>query len=114
VAIEIDRPTTKREYENVIWYLLHEGVSVFVEDDRRWFVEFSTPCTALNPQGLCTRYGERPQICRDYAVEDCVRHAPLYQPLHEFHTADEFISFLDSSGIQWRYKRRPGAETVSS
>lgn len=109
VAIEIDRPTTKREYENVIWYLLHEGVSVFVEDDRRWFVEFSTPCSALSPQGRCTRYDERPQICRNYAAADCVRNAPRYRPVHEFRTADEFKAHLDSQGIPWRYKRRPAA-----
>ena len=40
-------------------------------------------------------------------MEDCVRHAPLYRPVHEFHTADEFIAYLDAKGVAWRYKRRP-------
>ena len=109
VAIEIDKPTSKREYEDVIWYLWHEGVSVFVEDDGKWYVEFSTPCSALMPHGLCAAYNDRPQVCRDYDVNVCVRHAESSEPVHEFRTPDEYIRHLESKGIDWRYKRRPAS-----
>ena len=30
VAIEIDTPTTMKEYDYIVWYLYHQGVSIFV------------------------------------------------------------------------------------
>ncbi len=107
IALEIEEPTSKRQYDHIIWYLLHEGISVFVEGDGKWYLEFSTPCSALDARGRCTIYDERPRICREYAVDDCVRHVAESEPLHEFHTREEFIRYLDEKGIRWRFKRQP-------
>ena len=33
VASEIDAPTSKREYDNIRWYLMHRDVYVFIGHD---------------------------------------------------------------------------------
>src|SRR5262245_32665816 len=53
IAVEIDAPTTNREYDYVVWYLYHPDVSVFVDWNSQWFVKFDSRCRNLTPQGLC-------------------------------------------------------------
>src|SRR5271157_2993479 len=62
IAVEIDAPTTNQEYDYLVWYLYHPGVSVFVDWDGAWFVRFETRCHHLTPQGLCGVYEQRPAI----------------------------------------------------
>jgi Fe-S-cluster containining protein len=70
LALEIDRPTTARQFDFLVWFLLHRDVAVFVERGR-WFVLFRTPCTKLLPDGRCGIYAVRPQICRRYSTKRC-------------------------------------------
>ena len=107
IALEIDRPTTKREYDHIRWYLLHEGVSVFVEEGNHWYVQFSTPCIALDDRARCSAYSDRPRICRDYAVNECVRHLEELAPVLDFQTADQFVQWLDKEDIDWRFRNLP-------
>ena len=64
VAVEIDTPKTKKELDDVRWYLLHENIYVFVDHDDAWHIEFRTRCRALGDDHLCHEYADRPQICR--------------------------------------------------
>jgi Fe-S-cluster containining protein len=73
VALEIDPPKSKEDWREIVWYVLHKGVRVFKEDGD-WYVEFAGDCDALTPKGLCRVYEERPDICRDYDAETCVKH----------------------------------------
>ena len=52
VAVEIDKPTCKRDFDNVRWQLLHDGVHVFVDHDNEWYVEFEAKCDALQGNHL--------------------------------------------------------------
>ncbi|TFH42546.1 MAG: YkgJ family cysteine cluster protein, partial [Chrysiogenales bacterium] len=38
IAIGMDRPTTKTEYDHIRWYLSHDDVHVFIDHDRGWYV----------------------------------------------------------------------------
>ena len=69
IAIEVDRPSTSRDFDQIRWYLLHDGVVVWVQDGA-WHVEFRTPCSALQSDGRCGIYDSRPQLCRDYGYGD--------------------------------------------
>ena len=76
VAVEIDKPTTKNDFENIKWYVAHKNVNVYVDWDNDWHIEFMTPCDHLNQiTKLCKIYRERPKICREYSQVDCVRHS---------------------------------------
>lgn len=102
VAIEIDAPTTNQEYDYLLWYLVHPGISVFVDWEGAWFVKFDSRCTHLQPNGMCGIYETRPVICREFDFRDCERHLKD-EPADKwlFESADAFVA--------WFAKQRPKA-----
>jgi uncharacterized protein len=70
VAVPLDRPKTTRDYDDVRWYLMHHGVTVFVEDGD-WYIQYQTRCKNLGADSRCSIYAARPAICRDYQPGDC-------------------------------------------
>jgi len=105
VAMEIDKPTCKRDYDYIRWYLLHEGVHVFVDHEDCWFVEFKTPCARLGVDGRCTDYEDRPKICREHGQDG--QPCEYFESPHkiDFGSAREFEAFLNSRGVDWRWRR---------
>jgi Fe-S-cluster containining protein len=104
VAIEIDAPTTPTEYDQIVWYLYHQKVSVFVDWDGVWHVKFDADCDNLTPTGLCAVYDHRPAICKDFDWRECENHmTPEDGPPDQWlwWTADEFLA--------WFAKQRPKA-----
>jgi uncharacterized protein len=102
VAVEIDRPSTMKEYDHIVWYLYHPGITVFVDWNGDWFVKFESRCENLTPQGLCGIYERRPAICKDFDWRDCERHVKDDPPdKWLFGSAPEFLA--------WLAKRRPKA-----
>jgi uncharacterized protein len=69
-ALPIDEPEDVGDFDDIRWYLLHENVSVFVEDDD-WYVQIDNRCKALSDEALCEIYEDRPRICRKYKDEEC-------------------------------------------
>jgi len=110
IAIQIDAPTSKREYDHMRWYLLHRGVHVFVDHDGDWFVEFKTDCSELTDDNVCGAYGKRPRICREHGDIDgiCEFHAEGEPHKHRFSSAREFEAYLDRRGTKWRWKKKRG------
>ncbi len=110
ITVEIDRPEAKWQYDQIRWMLLHEKVSVYVDPDGDWFVEFKTRCRALGEDHLCTIYPERPDLCSSYDAAECPVWNPKPYAKAEFHSAEEFVAWMDQRGIDWRFKaheRRP-------
>jgi uncharacterized protein len=96
VAVEIDRPTTMKEYDHIVWYLYHAGVSVFVDWNGDWFVKLESRCENLTPQGLCGIYERRPGICKDFDWRNCERHVTDEPPdKWLFRSAPEFLAWLE-------------------
>ena len=73
VAVEIDTPTTSKEYDQIVWYLYHRGVEIFVDWDGAWHVLFRTRCENLSAAGTCRVYEQRPAICKDFDWRACER-----------------------------------------
>ncbi len=69
-ALPIDTPEGKGDLEFIRWYLLHNGATVFTEDDT-WYLLVHSKCKHLGDDQLCGIYETRPQICRDYTTENC-------------------------------------------
>jgi len=97
VALPIDKPRTLRDYDDIRWYVMHEGFSVFVEDGD-WYVQVQARCKNLQADNLCRIYETRPRICREYQGGDCdygggeynydlVFNFVLHDPLHPFQEA---------------------------
>ena len=70
VALPIDEPESRRDFDDIRWYLMHEGVTVFVEDGD-WYLQFRARCKNLQPDFRCGIYETRPSICREYKAGDC-------------------------------------------
>jgi uncharacterized protein len=91
VAVEIDGAETLRGATEILWYLYHPGVSVYVEEGD-WMVQFETRCQHLLPDKRCSIYETRPPICREYDETGCEVNADvvgqcLYSPR-------EFLDYL--------------------
>ena len=108
-ALEIDTPETEDEFQNIRWYLLHEKVKLFIteeidEDDEtpegeevevteHWFLQIYNPCKKLAPDGKCSIYSTRPEICKDHSHENCEKYGAA---------DDEIASFTDAEAF-WKW-----------
>jgi uncharacterized protein len=75
IAVQIDTPRTKKNFEDIRWYVLHRGVSVWVDWDGAWMLQFETTCNWL-VDGRCSHYSLRPDLCREYDPAECERYSP--------------------------------------
>ncbi|HEX7077518.1 MAG TPA: YkgJ family cysteine cluster protein [Candidatus Eisenbacteria bacterium] len=74
MTVAIAPPRTRRDFDNIRWYVLHRGVSVYADWEGTWMVQFDTPCAWLK-DGRCSHYALRPDICREYDPAECERYA---------------------------------------
>jgi Fe-S-cluster containining protein len=91
VAIEIDSPVTVKQATQLLWYVYHEGISLYVNDDD-WMVQFDTTCVHLQPDYRCGVYETRPHICREFSEQDC--EVNTGDDGRTFYTASEFLEHL--------------------
>jgi len=70
IALPLEKPKTRRDFDDIRWYLMHEGIQVFVEEGD-WYIQFRTRCRNLQPDNRCGIYESRPKICREYKPGDC-------------------------------------------
>ena len=89
VALEIDKPEDKSDFEQIRWFLAHKDVWVFIDHDDSWNVQFNTRCEKLG-DGLCSIYDSRPEICRGYSPGECEKYGlgnsskKIWKSLEEF------------------------------
>ncbi len=104
VAVEIDKPTNKTDYDNIRWYLVHRNVGVFIDHNKKWFIEFRSDCEHLTDAGACGIYKKRPKICRDHGNYE--GECEYYDnPYHEyFSTENDFLKYLKARKTEWRFK----------
>ncbi len=69
-ALPIDQPHSRKDFDYIRWYLLHDRATVFVEDES-WYLLVHTTCQHLQSDHRCGIYETRPQICRDYTTDEC-------------------------------------------
>ncbi|MFH1715624.1 MAG: YkgJ family cysteine cluster protein [Elusimicrobiota bacterium] len=96
ITIEIDKPTCKTDYDNIRWYLLHENIYVYIDEDKDWFIEVKNKCRELSPKGRCLNYKDRPDVCKEHGVtedEECEHYGNPYTKL--FKSIEEFEKYLD-------------------
>ncbi|GJM26370.1 MAG: hypothetical protein DHS20C16_27850 [Phycisphaerae bacterium] len=70
IALPIEEPTDRRDFDDMRWYVMHKGISVFVEDGD-WYIQISADCENLQSDNLCGIYETRPAICREYDYGEC-------------------------------------------
>jgi hypothetical protein len=95
VAVQIGKPVTKKEIDQVRWYLLHENVWVSIDHEGDWLLEFRTPCRKI-VNNQCGDYENRPVICRDYPGPDelCERETDDTSYAVLFTSEEAFVEHL--------------------
>ncbi len=98
ISLEIDPPTGLQDLDNIIWYLIHKNVWVWVDEEDKWYVQFNTPCEKLGASGRCDWYAHRPKICQDYKQSECPRYA--------HGVAEKFLFKDERAFIDWLARHR--------
>ena len=93
LALPVEKPTTRSDYDDIRWYLAHEGISIFVEDGD-WYINIATRCKYLNKDNLCDMYEHRPRICRRYKDESCDFHSGDYGYDLHFTSVEELDEYI--------------------
>ncbi len=119
LALPIDKPTGKRDFDDMRWYLAHENVLIFVEDGD-WYIQFTTPCRHLGVDNRCAIYDERPAICREYSTSGCEYQSGEYDYDHLFTEpeqlavfAKEFLRRKRARARRRRERQRPAARSTA-
>lgn len=100
VSVEVDSPSTPREYDQWIWVLHHRDLALYIERPDKWFLHIETRCEQLNEAGRCRIHGRHPILCREYDPRVCERRLPL---------TDQVAWFGDAPALEaWLRERRPG------
>lgn len=92
LALPIDQPETRRDFDDMRWYLMHDGVTIFVEEGD-WYIQTRTTCRHLREDFECGIYQTRPSICREYKAQDCDYLGGQYKYDHLFAKPEEIVAF---------------------
>ncbi|UCG16888.1 MAG: YkgJ family cysteine cluster protein [Phycisphaerales bacterium] len=93
IALPIDRPESRRDFDDIRWYLMHKGITVFVEDDD-WYVQIPAKCGGLLPDNRCRVYETRPKICREYKAGDCDYAGGSYGYDELFQCEEDILAYV--------------------
>ena len=93
VIVEIDVPEEIEDFEEIKWFVAHENVQVYVDEDYTWNLEFLTPCKFLNDSNKCNIYEKRPDVCRDYSQEECPFHNK-YEETYAFKSIEDVEDYI--------------------
>jgi Fe-S-cluster containining protein len=107
-ALAIDKPETRREFEDIRWYLLHRDTTIFVEDGE-WYLQINAKCRALMDDNRCAIYEKRPTICRAYKEANCDWHGDEYDYDHIFVEPEQLAQYAEDYLAKKR-KRRAAAK----
>tara|TARA_Y100000034_G_scaffold132101_1_gene194293 strand:+ start:126 stop:521 length:396 start_codon:yes stop_codon:yes gene_type:complete len=105
ICVEIDKPETKSDYDEIIWMLLHQNVWVYVDaEEDEWYVQFNTPCEKLQDNKLCGDHPHRPNVCRKHTQDSCEKYGEGSYFKHMFRTKDDFIKWLKENKKDYNFK----------
>jgi Fe-S-cluster containining protein len=93
-ALPIDTPTTRRDYDFLRWYLVHDRASLFTEDET-WYLLVHTECKHLQEDHRCGIYETRPQICREYSTSNC-EYLDDYTYERYFETPEQVAEYAEA------------------
>ena len=95
-ALPLDNPTDVEDYDNIRWYLMHENVVVFIENEQ-WFIGVLNRCKHLQADNRCGVYETRPRICRSYTTDNCEYHGAEYDYEELFTSADQLREYAEKT-----------------
>ena len=91
-ALEIDRPSTRNDFENIRWYISHQKTSVYIQAGK-WFLNVKNRCKYLDGSHRCSIYEHRPAICRQLDANGCEHHGR--PAIREIRTPRQLEAYLE-------------------
>jgi Fe-S-cluster containining protein len=71
VGVEVETPEGAKDASDILWYLYHPGVYIYIDGNEDWSVHFESRCDNLGDDLLCRIYEQRPDICRGFDNTTC-------------------------------------------
>jgi hypothetical protein len=97
VTADIQPPSSVERASRILWYLYHEGVSVYWDQAATWMVQFATRCRFFGDDRRCEIYARRPHVCRELDERHC-----------EVNASDAGVQFHEPAQfLEWLAGRRP-------
>jgi uncharacterized protein len=113
LALPIETPEDRNDYDDIRWYLCHDNISVFV-DAGDWYLNVESKCKNLSEKDYkCEIYDKRPKICRGHKTEDCdLREGDYDYELHftNHQQMEEYIKVKFDNNIKDKRKKKAGAK----
>ena len=109
-AIPLGVPADDEDIDTARWYLLHEGVSVFIDREGLWWARVENRCLMLEdaPRGpRCRDYRGRPLVCRRFSPKRCDYARGRWDCAHLFRTAGELDEYVRRIRRVGKKARRP-------
>lgn len=104
VCVPMDNPTTKTDFDDIIWLLVHKNVWVYLDDKNDWYVQFNTPCKKLKNNKSCGIYHNRPNVCRKHTHDSCERYGDGSPYNKIFRNKEEFMKWLKQKKKNYNFK----------
>ncbi len=86
-------PDRAKDASDILWYLYHPNVYIYVDGSEDWSVHFESRCDNLGDDLLCRIYEQRPHICRGFDSETCEVNDHEHEAL-TFRQPGEFLDWL--------------------
>jgi Fe-S-cluster containining protein len=103
VSVEMDKPEDFEDFETVKWMIAHQNVTVYIDHDDDWLVEFATRCKFLDESNKCKIYKERYKMCSEHDPEECVMNGDEEHYKKIFRTADDVDEYMKEIGFYEKY-----------
>ena len=71
LAMPTTRPRTRYDIDLMKWYLHFDVVKVFIRHRTWYYLIDGSRCMYLDENGMCTKYEERMDVCRDHYPPEC-------------------------------------------
>ena len=91
-CFQIEAPDDFGEFDDIRWFLLHEDITVHIEDGD-WYISIANRCQALEEDNRCTIYETRPLICRKYSMDNCDHTGGDYGYDEHFKTPEDLEKY---------------------
>ena len=107
ISIHLDTPRSKVDFDEIRWFVSHENITVYKDDDDDWIVEVMTKCSFLK-NNRCSIYEQRPDVCRDYDPDVCTHHSGEIPTRVLFTHPEQVEKFVEK---RWPSKKKKSSGT---
>lgn len=107
ITIEINPPRAQRDWDEMRWWLAHEGVVVSKDEDG-WNVHVETRCQNLRADNACAIYPHHMDTCESYDAKTCEFTGPLDQEF-ELRSELDLARYIERRGLK---RAKPIAQAI--